>query len=95
MTKLQAANVVEFRDGKPVFTSTFTLYIIMELSDPRTKIDSLPAWRSLLAGYDAALASLTIGEISDMLELMIFDFEANASRILTVIDEVGHNGSAN
>jgi hypothetical protein len=95
MTKLQAANVIEFRDGKPVFTRTFTLYIIVKLSDPSIKIGSLSAWRSLLADYAAALASLTIGEISDMLELMIFDFKADASRILAVLDEAGRKGSAN
>lgn len=70
-------------------------HMIVELSDPKTQISSLPDWRDLLSGYDKALVSLTAEEISDMLELILFDFAAGASRILTIINEADQKASTN
>lgn len=94
MTKLQVAKVIEFHDVTPAFTRPFVQYMIVELSDPKTRISSLPDWRDSLSRYDKALVLLTAEEISDMLELMLFDFTADASRILTIIDEADHKASA-
>ena len=89
------AKVIEFHDAMPAFTRPYMQYMIVELSDPKTQISSLPDWRDLLSGYDKALVPLTDKEISDMLELMLFDFTAGASRILTIINEADHTASTN
>ena len=82
MAKLRDVGAIELQNGQLSFTREFRFYVMKQLSGEKIPAKPVPFVQRLLGGYEPSLASLSIQEMSDVMTLLLFNFQSDANRIL-------------